>query len=210
MSSKPSWLDAMHSIGIKGVEALDPLLIKELQAEMESDRKARSMQTLSKIRLIRASQKQASLDRKEDLRRQMEDAEELRHHHKVLQSQKSEEWRKRLKAHDTKRAEERKRLLDIMRSEEEKRQRNKRSLPLAELFPASHKDMVDAKVQTARTVKPSPSLEAINEYLTRRSDPSLFQRMKSDPLKSQYTRRMKQTTYAHNTRLAALVYNVKP
>ena len=209
MSSSTSWLDAMNSIGIRGLEALDPSLVNILKTEMESDKESRSVETLNKIRLIRADQKQARLYRQDEDKRRKHAEEELRRQHEELRSIKLKEWHNRLKEHDTKRAEERKRLLDLMRSEEEKRQRNDRTTPKAELVQNTGKRTIDLKVQPDHTVQSSPTIQAIQEYLTRRSDFSLNHRSQPRQETIQYIRRMENTIYARNTRLAASVYNVK-
>lgn len=209
MSRNSSWLEAIKSIGIKGVEALDPSLVRELEKELENERKLRVVETLNKIRLVRESQKQATHNRKEAQKKQEDAAESLRSQNESTRSIKAEEWQKRLKEHDTKRAEERKRLLDLMRSEEEKRQRNTRAIPLADLL-ADARTQTQSKANSARAPKQSPSLEAIHEYLTRRSESGLFKRHQPNPATTLYTQRMNRSTYAYNTRLAALIYNVKP
>lgn len=203
-----SWVERIQTLGIKGVDLLDPIVMKGLQDELEADKEVRRRRIQEKLRLTRES----NMKEYEQRQRNLEEEKRMMYE-KLLEDEntralKLAEWRKRLKDHDAKRAEERKRLQQLMRNEEEKRQQNQIRVNLPEILDKAKKK-IEADQKSPRLQKPSQSLEAIQEFITRRSDPGLFSNLQRVPKNTHYLRIMKNSNYARSTRLAAMTYNAE-
>ena len=207
MSTRLHWVDRIQMLGIRGIECLDAQIMKELKDELDSEQEARRREVLEKLRVTRESNLKECKDRRRKQEEEKRVMEEKRIEDERMRCLKLEEWRTRLKDHDAKRAEERRRLQELMRNEEEKRQQVRARVHLPEIL-AKAKRKVEAETKSPRSHKPSQSLEAIQEFLTRRSDPGLFSNLQITPKNNRYLRIMKHSNYARSTRLAAMVYSV--
>lgn len=209
MTTKANWVETLQSLGIKSVETLDPTIISALRLELENDRNCRAVIAHSKQKLNVQIRKKEALEKHQRIMAEQSQLENIRMRNESIREEKRADWLRRLKDHDARKVNERRRLSEIIREEEDKRQRMKQEVSLAEIFELARKLELQNK-SSSEAETPLKSLEAIQKYLSHRSVLSKVRDVESKHVNHEYIRKMEDSNYARRIHLASLVYRVKP